>query len=502
VDEKLRLMFDEFAGQHGGDVASPFTPAGAAAFDAWLLEPVPDGLPEISRALARVYEARPDLRRAFPDPGGEDRAALLAWAAGSGVVEEPVLARLHETVPGTGGPAGGADEPADGLAELSPALARLPGRVAAGASPGAGGPRGQLRQGVLRAIKPYTAYQQTVNAELVTALRDLGQGLIRGPEETAGALTELTTAARELRLASDRSAGWAKGIAEIKDLLTQTSDRSLYLALAQLAQRHMLIGSRPGEPPAARGLTAYELRVFSQNGEDGLLAEILRRTGAPSRHFVEFGVESGREGNCVYLADVAGWRGLFIEAEEEMYGRLADKYAAAPAVRTLRAEVSTTNIEQLFAQAEVPAEPDVISIDVDGQDYWLWQAIESYRPRILVIEYNSALDPRTRLVHPNEPGHGWGGTDYYGASVGALQSLAAEKGYRLIHTDLSGVNAFFVRSDLDGDAFPPAEEVAIRGTPNYYQRGVRHPPDEAHGRYLDLDTGKLVRGDRGGPPPD
>ena len=420
MDDKLRVMFDEFAGQHGGDVASPFTPDGAAAFDAWLREPAPDGLPEISRALARVYEARPDLRDAFPDPGGQDRAALLAWAAKSGVAEEPVLARLQKPVPGAGGTEGGAATPADGLAELSPALGRLPGRVAAGAPAGAGGPRGQLRDGMLRAIKPYTTYQQTVNAELVTALSELGRGLIRSRDETAAVLSELTAAARELTLASDRSAGWAAGIAEIKDLLTQTSDRSLYLALAELAQRHALIGPGPGDAPADRGLTAHELRVFSQNGEDGLLAEILRRTGAPSRHFVEFGVESGREGNCVYLADVAGWGGLFIEAEEEMYGRLADKYAATPAVRTLRAEVTADNIEQLFAQADVPAEPDVISIDVDGQDYWLWQAIGNYRPRVVVIEYNSALDPRRRLVQPDEPGHGWSGTDYYGASLGAL----------------------------------------------------------------------------------
>jgi hypothetical protein len=349
---------------------------------------------------------------------------------------------------------------------------------------------------VLRAIKPYTAYQQTVNSELVAALGDLGHGVLRNRAEIAGVLSEFAAAAQALNLASDRSLAMANVIAEIKALLTQTSDRSLYLALAELAERHGRIGSERGEPVVERGVSAFELRAFSQNGEDGLLAEILRRIGAPGRHFVEFGVESGREGNCVYLADVAGWAGLFMEADEEMYRGLADKYAAQPAIRTIRAEVKATNIERLFAEAEVPAEPDVISIDVDGQDYWLWQGIESYRPRLLVIEYNSSLDPRARLVQPDEPGHTWNGTEYYGASLGALESLGAEKGYRLVHTDLCGVNAFFVRSDLAGDAFPPADEVARRGTPNYFQRGVRHPPNEAHGRYLDLDTGKLVRSNR------
>ena len=138
----------------------------------------------------------------------------------------------------------------------------------------------------------------------------------------------------------------------------------------------------------------------------------------------------------------------------------------------------------------------MLSIDVDGQDYWIWEAIESFRPRVLVIEYNSSLDPRQRLVQPDEPGHSWDGSEYYGASLGALQALGDRKGYRLVHTELSGVNAFFVRADLAGHAFPDPAEVAVRGTPNYYQRGVRHPSAKPGRRYLDLDSGKLVRNSR------
>ena len=82
-------------------------------------------------------------------------------------------------------------------------------------------------------------------------------------------------------------------------------------------------------------------------------------------------------------------------------------------------------------------------------------------------------------MQPDEPGRSWDGTDYYGASLGALQALAERKGYRLVHTELSGVNAFFVRADLAAEAFPDPADVAVRGTPNYYQRGYRHP--EARG---------------------
>jgi hypothetical protein len=286
-------------------------------------------------------------------------------------------------------------------------------------------------------------------------------------------------------------------IAEIRRVLTRETDRGLYLAMSELHARHAPIAADAGALPQTLDLTPFELRVFSQNGEDGVLAEILRRTGAPTRFFVEFGVESGREGNCVFLADVAGWRGLFMETGEETYRLLERKYVAQGRIRTMRAGVSNENVEELFEQADVPREPDVLSIDVDGHDYWIWEAIESYRPRVVVIEYNSALDPRRRLVQPNDPSREWDETEYFGASAGALQALGERKGYRLVHTELSGLNAFFVRIDLAGDGFPAPGEVAVRGVPNYYLSDWRHRAARAGRQYLDLDNGELVEAPMG-----
>jgi hypothetical protein len=107
-----------------------------------------------------------------------------------------------------------------------------------------------------------------------------------------------------------------------------------------------------------------------------------------------------------------------------------------------------------------------------------------------VIEYNSSLDPGRRLVQPNEPQRSWNGTDYFGASLGALESLGGRKGYRLVYTELSGSNAFFVREDLAA-SFPARTDVEVRGVPNYFQTGYRHPPSGDGGRYLDLDTGEV-----------
>jgi hypothetical protein len=270
------------------------------------------------------------------------------------------------------------------------------------------------------------------------------------------------------------------------------TERTLYMALAQLGERHRAVSESPSASTGAGPLTPFELRVFSQNGEDGVLAEILTRVGAGERHFVEFGVESGREGNCVYLADIADWRGLFMDSDAHAFAALQRKYRADERVRTDCAMVTPANVQQLFAAADVPPEPTVLSIDVDGSDYWIWEALEDYRPRVLVIEYNSALDTHKRLVQPAELEDGWDGTEYFGASLGAMRALGERKGYRLVHAELCGVNAFFVRQDLAEGRFPDVEDVPLRGAPNYFQRGQGHPPDLDRRRYLDLDSGELV----------
>jgi hypothetical protein len=247
------------------------------------------------------------------------------------------------------------------------------------------------------------------------------------------------------------------------------SDRSrgVYPALAELAGRYRGVSDLPD-------LTAFELRVFSQNGEDGVLAEILRRIGVGEQAFVEFGIQDGTEGNTVFLAQVLGWRGAYLEADDTAFAALDRRYAANPRVRTIHAAVEPDTVEDLFAQAAVPEEPDVVSIDVDGNDYWIWRALDRFRPRVLVIEYNGALDPGSRRVMPYTPGHRWDHTSGYGASLGALEDLGEEKGYRLVHTELAGVNAFFVRADLAGEL--PSGAAVPRRSANHALMGLDHPP--------------------------
>ena len=230
-------------------------------------------------------------------------------------------------------------------------------------------------------------------------------------------------------------------------------------------------------------LTRFERRVMSQNGEDGVVAEVLRRVGAPTRWFVEFGVGAGHEGVCLALADLLGWCGLFLEADQLLFDELSRKYGGESRVVTMRAMVNAANVESLFAKAGVPAEPDVLSIDVDGNDWWIWRAIVTYRPRLLVIEYNGNLDPTSQLVKPYDPDGHWDETCWFGASLGAYERLAGAKGYTLVHTDLRGVNAFFLRDDLL-PAFGPV--AAPRRVANYDLCGARMPGDPSTMTWVDL----------------
>jgi hypothetical protein len=200
----------------------------------------------------------------------------------------------------------------------------------------------------------------------------------------------------------------------------------------------------------AGDLRAFEKRVYSQNGEDGIIKEIFDRIGTDTRYFVEFGVETGIECNCARLVRDERWQGLFLEADPAQFARLAERYRAYPGVQTVCAAVTSANIEELLAANHVPKKLDLLSIDIDGNDYWVWAAITHWQPRVVIIEYNASYPPPQKWVMKENPNHRWDGTNYYGDSLASLASLGKKKGYTLVGTTSIGVNAFFVRDDLTG----------------------------------------------------
>jgi hypothetical protein len=231
-------------------------------------------------------------------------------------------------------------------------------------------------------------------------------------------------------------------------------------------------------------LSLSEHSVCSQNGEDGIIAEILSRIGLTNRTFIEFGVENGSEGNCVCLSDHRGWSGWFLEADPDKYQQLAAKYAWHERVRTAQALVTAETVNDLFGGLGVPAAVDVLSIDIDGQDWQVWRALAITRPRLVVVEYNSAVDPALAMV-PRDANAGWDGSQNYGSSLGAMVAVGAEKGYDLVYLESCGVNAFFLDRGVRWHGATNAD--VIRRTPNYFMTRKHHPGfDPSLGHFMPL----------------
>lgn len=224
-----------------------------------------------------------------------------------------------------------------------------------------------------------------------------------------------------------------------------------------------------------------ELQLFSQNDEDGVLLRLLQQVGAPVKTFVEIGVENARECNTAVLAFVLGWDGLMLEADP-----LGVVSAQELARRMLKGRANRVEIRQAFVTREnVNAlvggrDLGVLSIDVDGNDYWLWRAVEDASPRIVIVEYNASMGPDETITipyrtdfsvsdaHPN----GY----YHGSSLAALEKLGRDKGYALVAVDSAGVNAFFVCERFRPESLP-ARRAADLFRP-HFMRSRRHPWEE------------------------
>ncbi|MAI81029.1 MAG: hypothetical protein CL917_18965 [Deltaproteobacteria bacterium] len=199
-------------------------------------------------------------------------------------------------------------------------------------------------------------------------------------------------------------------------------------------------------------LKDYEQRVYSQSGEDGVLRRLFDVIGVKNQFFVEFGAADGLAlSNTAHLRLDHGWSGLLMEGSEKADGELVQ-----------REFVSAENINQLFRKYEVPPLFDFLSIDIDGNDYWVWKALEGFVPRVVVVEYNIFFGVDQAFTVPYEAERTWDRSTYHGASLAAFNALGKEKGYTLVHSESYAPNAFFVlNSELPAGYSPlPLSELA------------------------------------------
>lgn len=203
-------------------------------------------------------------------------------------------------------------------------------------------------------------------------------------------------------------------------------------------------------------LLVHGAQYWSQNYEDGMIAEIFKRIGTTSKTFLEIGVGDGSENNTTALL-ATGWRGWWIEGDDTSCRSIANRLEAMPTLaarlKLHPAFVQPDNIVKIMADLGVPGEVDLFSLDIDLNTYHIWAALETFRPRAVVVEYNPGIPPNMAWIHPFDRLGAWDQTQAQGASLKAYELLGRKRGYSLVGCDLTGANAFFVRDDLLGEHF-------------------------------------------------
>lgn len=202
-------------------------------------------------------------------------------------------------------------------------------------------------------------------------------------------------------------------------------------------------------------------RVYSQSDEDGILLYIFSLIGFESRLLLDVASGAPVGGNSTNLILNWGFNALLLEGDDKLvdesklfYRRHADSMLFPPRIR--QAWITAENINQLISQEGFSGEIDLLSLDVDGVDYWLWKSLDVVSPRVVMVEYQDMFFSNESYTVPYSPDFNRFNLhpEFFGASLAAFVKLANDKGYRLVGCNRYGYNAFFVRNDLANDILP------------------------------------------------
>jgi hypothetical protein len=267
-------------------------------------------------------------------------------------------------------------------------------------------------------------------------------------------------------------------------LLQATGVLDHFASLQQVLQTLWMMRVREMAEGVRRPLPLDRLhfRVFSQNGEDGVLLCIFGAIGMTNRRAVEIAAGDGIECNSANLIINHGWTGFLVDGNEdnvrrgrEFYSRCRDTRIWPPVF--VHAWVTRDSINQLLRDHGFVGEIDLLSLDLDGVDYWIWEAIDCVTPRVVVVEYQDIWGPEATVTVPYRDDFraefGPYGPEYCGASLSAFVKLGRQKGYRLIGCERYGFNAFFVRRGIAEDLLPEITPAECFRHPKV-EHGMRH----------------------------
>jgi hypothetical protein len=198
-----------------------------------------------------------------------------------------------------------------------------------------------------------------------------------------------------------------------------------------------------------------EFKVFSQWGDDGIIQYLVHHLEIEPKTFIEFGVQNYRESNTRFLLMNNNWTGLVIDGCREYVDYIMkDDIYWRYDLTAVYAFVDRGNINKIFVENGFEGKIGILSIDIDGNDYWIWDAINVVGPVLVIMEYNSFFGDEYAITIPYDPKfdrtHAHYSNLYWGASLKALCLLAERKGYEFVGSNSNGNNAYFVRKDRIG----------------------------------------------------
>ena len=220
-------------------------------------------------------------------------------------------------------------------------------------------------------------------------------------------------------------------------------------------------------------LADVEFRVASQFGEDGIIEWLVHRLDIDTPSFIEIGASNYDEANTRFLLENRNWRGLLIDADPRISELRSSPLWWRQDIAAIQSFVSAENIDSLIKSAKFGGQIGLLSIDIDGMDYWIWRAITVVSPILVVCEYNGVFGDLVPIVIPYDQKfdrtRAHQSNVYWGASISALEMLAGTKGYVFVGTNSTGHNAFFVREDyrsrLDGRIGSTLPRASLIRTP-------------------------------------
>lgn len=243
---------------------------------------------------------------------------------------------------------------------------------------------------------------------------------------------------------------------KLKNLIKQTPLFDSYRSLKsdnanKLLLARVLINDINKKSPTD-DLLSFEFKVFSQWGDDGIIQYLINKLDIPNKTFVEFGVANYTEANTRFLLMNDNWSGLIMDGSSENIDYIKnDEIYWQYDLQAKHAFIDVENVNGLIASAGFPEELGLLHIDIDGNDYWVWQAVKCVNPIIVIVEYNSLFGSDNAWSTPYDPTFVRSQFHYsnlcYGSSLTSLCDMAEEKGYYFVGSNSAGNNAYFIRKD-------------------------------------------------------